>query len=233
MPISVQHQVDNIAENIVVSYNVVSNIKTNRTFAANVTITNQGQEEIFYGNWEIYFFSTHLIQPDNYPYPEGYLLSNCDMRVFHVAGSLFKLKPERHFQLSNINSVTCTLKAQGYQVARSDSMPNWYVAADGMQAKEILSTSNETLFFVGPFNQPEQYLRFPGDVVSPFTPEKRFQINDLTHVKDTGHKHVIPTPMHMHLNNRSVVIDDTWVMRLSTDFPNESMLIAGLCQNRF
>lgn len=216
-----------------VSYNVVSNIKTNKTFTANVTITNQGKEDILYRNWEIYFFSTHLIQPDNYPYPDGYLLSDCAMRVFHVVGSLFKLKPERQFQLSNNNSVTCSLKAQGYQVARSDSLPNWYVAADGMQAKDILSTNNETLLFVGPFNQPEQYLRFQGDVFSPFTPEERFQINDVTHVTDTEPKHVIPTPVHINLKNRSIIIDDTWVMRVSTDFPNESKLIAGLCQNIF
>lgn len=189
MPLSVQHQVDYLAETIVISYNVVSNIETNQTFTANVTIINKGKEDIFYGNWEIYFFSTHLIQPDSYPYPKGYLLPNCDMKVFHVAGSLFKLKPERQFHLSNKNGVTCTLKAQGYQVARSDSMPNWYVAAEGMQAKEILFTRNETLLFVGPLNQPEQYLRFQGDVLSPFTPEESPNMSFLprcTYISTTG-----------------------------------------------
>lgn len=232
-PISVQHSIDYITENILVRYNVVSNIESTQTFTANITLANLGYQDLLYGIWEIYFFSTHLIQPDNHPYAEGYLLSDCDMRVFHVTGSLFKLKPERQFQLSNNNSVTCTVKARGYQVAKSDSLPNGYVAADGMQAKNIQSTNNETLLFVGPFNRPEQYLRFPGDVFSPFTPEKRFQINGVTKVKDTEPKHVIPTPVNFHLNNRSIMIDDTWVMHVSTDFPKESMLIAGLCQNRF
>lgn len=90
--------VNYISENIIVIYNVVSNIDTTETFTANITFANLGHQDLLYGNWEIYFFSTHLIQPDNYPYAEGYLLSNCEMKVFHVAGSLFKLKPERQFQ---------------------------------------------------------------------------------------------------------------------------------------
>lgn len=79
------------------------------------------------------------------------------MRVFHVTGSLFKLKPERQFQLSNNASVTCSYVAQGYQVARTDSLPNWYVAANGVQAKNINSTNNETFHFVEPFNQTSFY----------------------------------------------------------------------------
>lgn len=219
--------VDYISENIIVKYNVVSNIDTTETFTANITFANLGHQDLLYGNWEIYFFSTHLIQPDNFPYAEGYILSDCDLRVFHVAGSLFKLKPERPFQLSKNASVTCTYVAQGYQVARSDSMPNWYVVADGMQAKNINSTSDESLSFVRPFSRPEQFLRYGGDVFYPFTPEERFQINGARHVKDTENKPVIPTPVHIHLNNRSVTIDDTWVMHVSTDFSKESMLIAG------
>lgn len=119
----------------------------------NITFANLGHQDLLYGNWEVYFFSTHLIQPDNFPYAKGY----CDMKVFHVAGSLFKLKPERQFQLTKNASVTCTYVAQGYQIARSDSMPNWYVAADGMQARNIISTNNESLRFVRPFNRPEQF----------------------------------------------------------------------------
>lgn len=149
--------VNYISENIIVIYNVVSNIDTTETFTANITFANLGHQDRLYGNWEVYFFSTHLIQPDNFPYAKGYLLSYCEMKVFHVAGSLFKLKPERQFQLSKNASVTCTYVAQGYQVARNDSMPNWYVAADGMQARNIISTNNESLRFVRPFNRPEQF----------------------------------------------------------------------------
>lgn len=215
-----------------VRYIVVNNIESTQTFTANISLANLGPQALLYGNWEIYLFSTHLIQPDDYPYAEGYLLSDCDLRVIHVTGSLFKLKPERQFQLSNNASVTCSYVAQGYQVARSDSLPNWYVAAMGVQAKNINSTNNETLHFVGPFNQREQFLRYGGDVFSPFTPEERFQINDVTHVKDTEPKPLIPNPVNIHLSN-SCVVDDTWVMHVSTDFPRESMLIAGWCQKYF
>lgn len=83
--------VDYISENIIVKYNVVNNIDTTETFTANKTFANLGHQDLLYGNWEIYFFSTHLIQPDNFLYAEGYILSDCDLRVFHVAGSLFKL----------------------------------------------------------------------------------------------------------------------------------------------
>lgn len=140
-----------------VRYNIVSNIESMETFTANTTLANLGPQALLYGNLKIYLFSTHLIQPDDYPYAEGYLLWHCDMRVFHVTGSLFKLKPERQFQLSNNASVTCSYVAQGYQVARSDCLPNWYVAANGVQAKNINSTNNETFHFVEPFNQTSFY----------------------------------------------------------------------------
>lgn len=213
--------VNYISENIIVIYNVVSNIDTTETFTANITFANLGHQDLLYGNWEVYFFSTHLIQPDNFPYAKGYLLSYCDMKVFHVAGSLFKLKPERQFQLSKNASVTCTYVAQGYQVARNDSMPNWYVAADGMQARNIISTNNESLRCVRPFNRPEQFLRYGGDVFYPFTPEERFQMNSATQLKDTEIKLVVSTPVHIHFNNKSIIIANTWVVHVSIDFHKE------------
>ena len=164
----------------------------------------------------------------NYPYGDGYIFADCDMRLFHVSGSLFKLTPERHFELPVNGSTTCSLAAQGYQVTKSDSIPKWYVAAEGMQAKNIKSTENENLEFVGPMDEPQQYLRFSGDVFTPFSPEERFQLNLNSAGQGIALKEVLPTPVYIKTHNRSVTIDNTWVVLQSSVFSKEEKLIAGI-----
>lgn len=60
-----------------------------------------------------------------------------------------------------------------WQSAKTDTMPNWYVWAEGLTSRDIESTQGDTLTFVGPFERPEQYQRYADDGWSPFTPESR------------------------------------------------------------
>ncbi|XP_061190125.1 uncharacterized protein LOC133197994 [Saccostrea echinata] len=229
LPIAEQHLVDYIANELTIRYKVISNTNLSKKYTTAIFIKNNGSRHVYAGNWEIHFFSSHLIQPDEYPYPEGYILRDCKMSLFHVGGSLFKLKPDREFSLPESNTLTCNLVVQGYQVARTDSMPNWFVAAEGMQPKDVVSTENEALGFVDSFVRPEQYHRFEGDIYSPYTPQDRYNINDNMTISGTEAKQVIPTPVHIITKqNNSITIDNTWVFYHTNIFEKEAILIANL-----
>ena len=81
-------------------------------------------------------------------------------------------------------------------------MPNMYVAADGLQARTIASTAGESLSFVGPFDQPKKWKRLNGDKFDPYTPMKRFEINNIADLK-TAPNIVIPTPMQVSNADRT------------------------------
>ncbi|XP_061190279.1 uncharacterized protein LOC133198156 [Saccostrea echinata] len=230
LPISDQHLVDYIAGNLHIRYDVTSNLVNDwQNFTAKITMKNTGTRDISLGNWEIYFFSIRLIQPNDFPFQHGYLLQDCNMKVYHAGGSLFKLTPAgREFSLKSKGNLACTIVAKYWQSARTDCMPNWYVTAEGMQAKDIKSTENEALTFVGPFTRPEQYRRYPADTYHPYTPEERYNINEAMTVSGMPAKHIIPTPVNINLEEGSVNVDPSWVILNSTKYSQGIHLISNL-----
>ena len=76
-------------------------------------------------------------------------------------------------------------------------MPNMYVAADGLQARTIVSTTGEGLKFVGPFDSPKKWKRMIGDKFDPYTPLNRYNMNNIIADLRTAPKIVLPTPMEI------------------------------------
>lgn len=223
-----QADVDYISTNLNVKYDVINNLLNGKsTFVSKITLENTGGSDIKPGSWELFFYSLHLIQPNSYPYKDGFLFSDCKMKVFHINGNLFKLKPENKFRLNTGGSVECIVEASDWQSIRFESMPNWYVAAEGLIPRDIISTQGEALNFVGPFDTPEKYLRFPGDKFAPFTPEVRYSLNEAMTIPGMEEKRIIPTPVEMSLQRGTANIDSTWVVVGSTKFSNEISLLSS------
>ncbi|XP_062566853.1 beta-hexosaminidase-like, partial [Saccostrea cucullata] len=230
LPLADQGLVNYIAENLDVKYDVISNfVDGRRSFTSKITLKNTGNQPIPLEKWEIYFFAIRLVQPNAFPYENGLVLSDCKMKLFHVAGSLYKLHPMQNFLLSKQESVYCELVMKYWQSAITDTMPNWYVASDGMKPRDIISTQGEGLSFIGPFNRPEQYKRYTDDGWQPFSPEKRYDLNAaMTLIPDKSPKPLIPTPVEIKLKSGKVTIDSAWMVLNSTQFYQETVLIADL-----
>lgn len=227
-PISEQHLVDYISENVETRYEVISNLINEwQNFSARISLYNKGERDLSYGNWEIYFNSIRLIQPNDYPYPSGYLLPECNMTVHHVSGSLFKLIPTEYFRLNQRRGLSCTIICKYWQSAITDSMPNWYVAAEAMRPKDLTFTEGEDLNYVASFVRREQYIRYPTDGWKPFTAEERFSRNQAMTVSGMPEKKIIPTPVESLLQSQSLTIDSSWVIVNSTDYINEIQLMSG------
>lgn len=197
-------------------------------FTIRITLTNAGSRDLSYENWEMYFNSIRLLQPNDFPYPKGYVLNDCNLILHHVSGSLFKLKPSPSFQLNKTKSVSCIVVAKYWQSAITDSMPNWYVTAEAMKAKNMQATQDESLEFISSFDRREQYLRYPGDKWQPYSAQVRFDINEAMTISGSSQKRIIPTPVEESFRQETVSIDATWVVVNSTEYFKEIQLISGM-----
>ncbi|XP_020912807.1 uncharacterized protein LOC110250538 [Exaiptasia diaphana] len=191
-----QSTLDYIAGNLGIRYDVLDNLQdTWKTYVIKLSLSNNGPQTISTGNWALFFCHIRVVEPEFTKHnPKGYVLPGYALRVTHINGCQHKLEPTAEFKpLSPGETRAIKMKSEFWAVAKTDVMPNFYVAADGLKARTITSTSGESLDFVGDFTKPQQWKRATGDKYDPYTPQKRFSINDINDLKRPGLL-VVPSP---------------------------------------
>ncbi|CAH1791535.1 unnamed protein product, partial [Owenia fusiformis] len=96
-----QRKLDYIADNLGITYEVVSNFVPNdATYTGKITFKNSGNKVIHNDAWAIYFCHIKIIEEPkiyngNYMYiePNGYTDPKTGAKWSHVNGCLFKLEP--------------------------------------------------------------------------------------------------------------------------------------------
>ncbi|KAJ8321567.1 hypothetical protein KUTeg_000882 [Tegillarca granosa] len=215
-----------IADHLEVRVDIVDNLNDNgQTFTQKIRIKNLGTKPIRSGTWSIYLDIIRLVEPSHYPYPDGYLIQGSGMRIFHIGGSLYKLHPDPDTYRSILpnKEIVLEFRSKYWQSARTDIMPNWYIAAEGLQSQIIQNTEGESLNFVGPFDTVNKWKRFPNDKFNPYTPSARYAINGIVPDLKLPGKHLLPTPYLMTLDESSKVTISRgyWVVLDSAEFQNE------------
>ena len=141
-PISIQsatqNDIDNIANNLTVSYELISNQQKEKCnkemqgglcFEAQISFT--ANTDINANNWQIFYSQ---IAP----------LHNFDSDEFtleHINGDLHKLTPTDKFSgFKKGETKAVTFRAGYWSLAESDIMPNYIIHSDGLTAKVIEST---------------------------------------------------------------------------------------------
>ena len=156
--------------------------------------------------------------------------SNSKMTVIHINGYLHELTPTQRFpNLLPDHKVKVDLSASGVIVAKTDVMPNWYVVASGLEPRILDSTKGESLNFVGSFNSASQWKRSAQDLYDPFTPEKRYEINDIAGLKRPGSL-IIPTPLVLKDVSKSQRVDlnsGKWNIVAHRGLGKEAQYLAG------
>ena len=195
-----------------------------------------------YGNWAIFFSHIRMIEPGQLPRKDGIILAD-GFHLLHINGCLFRLQPMPDFRpLKRGQAVTIPFRGQFYSVARSDVLPNWYLAAQGLEPKVIASTAGESLDFVAPFDIARKWKRFDYtlsssrkrryDFYDPFTPEVRFERNA---VKGHGEvmRLVIPTPVSVREDEAApppLKFEGVqWTVGYDPAFKQEAEYLAGKC----
>lgn len=226
--------IDYLAENLDISFNVLDNlVDTDKSFLQRISITNIGSTTILPGNWSIFFYHIRAINS-----LKPLILPGCGMLLEHIAGSLYKLTPDKStfINIDPQGHVNCQFHAKYWSVAVTDNMPNWYVWSHGTQPKTIHSTYGEDLSFIGPYDTKNKWKRYPSDRYDPFLPRTRYVMNsDVANLGEASEvvkegTYVIPTPQYMTTDTtKSVQISalDGWVVLESSDFPKEVALVSG------
>ncbi|WP_284509742.1 carbohydate-binding domain-containing protein [Salinivibrio costicola] len=164
-------QLNALGNGLDVQYQVIDNTQDDwRSFTGKVAFTNQSAKTLPKAGWAIYFSHIRMIKS----------IDTDQLKVSHVNGDLFKLEPTDAFvPLAPGDQLVVGFNASDWQVAKSDIMPNWYLASDdeaGTHTALIASTSNhkngqvptkpdDELTFVGEFNSPAQWKRYGGALI--------------------------------------------------------------------
>ena len=217
-------------------YDVLNNLeptpdKSSPTFLAQITLKNKGKSPIRRGNWAVYFCSIRMIEPKHLAHnPKGYVLpGEYGIKFTHINGCLHKFETTSEFKdIVPGQAFRFKFKADYFSVARTDVMPRWYIFANGLSPMVLASTADEDLAFVGKFDSKEKWKRFADDVYNPYTPEKRFDINDVISDLGNGPYKLVPTPVNMKIDeSKAVKITTEWFVYITPVLQNEAALLNG------
>lgn len=198
-----------MVSNLKVRYDVIDNLQTSledkkKTFRAQITLVNEGAADITVGDWALYLCSIRMIEEEHTAHnSQGFVLpGGPGINVTHINGCLFKFAPNKDFKTMKHNdSLVLAFNASFWCASRTDVMPNWYIAADGLQARTITSTTGEKLSFVGPFETFKKWKRFPSDLYDPYTPQERLELGLVKDLKEAPNI-VIPTPIEIEQDTK-------------------------------
>lgn len=214
-----------MASSLDLRFDVVSN--TGGNCYVRLTFTNKGRCTIRSSDWKIYFNTLRVMSQNINPLAS----SNSKMTVTHINGYLHKLTPTQYFpNLLPDRNVDVDLSASGAIVAKTDVMPNWYVVARGLEPRILESTKGESLKFVGSFNSASKWKRSAQDMYDPFTPEKRFKINNIEDLKRPGNL-IVPTPLVLKYESKSQRVDlndGKWNIVAHRGLDTEAQYLAGM-----
>ena len=211
---------NNLATSLDLRFDVLSNLING--CQVRLTFTNKGPYAITSDRWTIYFSSLRKINNSFNPKNK--------MTVSHINGYLHKLRPTRHFQtLLPGKHFKFDLNTQNAIISKTDVMPNWYVAARGLEPRIIQSTAGESLTFVGPFDTPSKWKRTAQDMYNPFTPEKRFNMNNIEDLNRATNL-ITPTPLVLNFESASQKVNlrcGNWDVIARRSLANEGRYLAG------
>ncbi len=225
-----QDDIDYLAENIAIRYNVLDNFDSASTFSGEMFLENTGERTIQDIPWTLYYCDIRTMEPQDID-PDGAELGDSGLKVFRVNGCLYKIEPQDEFLGFQPGEVLhIEFVASSFKIARTDSFPNWYFVGPDTDPRVVVSTAVEDLSFIDDFNVPEQWKRSPGDQYDPYSPEDRLDVFD---IEDLGEAPglIVPTPVFSDLDPDSV-LDFTgpeWVVVVEDEaVRSEASYLAGM-----
>lgn len=162
-----QQQLDVLADNLVVKYQIIDNINAQDCdantagglcFDGLLSFSFKQQPPTF--NWSVYFSHVAPIQYSGHPH----------LSIHHINGDLHRIDFKSDLVKAN-SKIDIPFKAAFWHAAKSDLLPNFFVTAKSLQARTIKSTvasidpltGLQVLPHAGHWNTEKQYKRGKGD----------------------------------------------------------------------
>ncbi|CAC5362530.1 HEXA_B [Mytilus coruscus] len=206
-----QTDLNNIADKLEIKVDVIRNSDNGSVHLFKVTFNNKASQSLSGYNWKIYFYSFFIVEPSHilsedglYTKPEGYTLPNVNLKLMHENGCLFSMSPTTEFiGLLHNEKREITFSAALWAISKTDFPPNWYMTADGLNARVISSTKAE---FVGEFTSEKQWKRKKTDKYDPYSTSVRYQRYKTTN-SNVQQKVVLPTPKEITNQDSTKILD--------------------------
>lgn len=187
-------------------------------------------------NWKIYFYSFFIVEPSHilskdglYTKPDGYTLPNVNLKLMHENGCLFSMSPTSEFiGLPHNEKREITFSAALWAISKTDFPPNWYMTANGLNARVISSTKAD---FVGEFTSDKQWKRKKADKYDPYSPSVRYHRYKTTN-SNVQQIVVIPTPKDITNQDHTKLLDfsgNVTIVHYGLD--EEAKFITGMCKH--
>ena len=206
-----QEDLNNMAENIQVRFEVLEDIST-----AEVSLINKGISPIEGQLWSIHFCITTGVELGHLAHrPEGYVLpSQKSIKLTHFNGCTYRLEPTTDFKAILPGKALKFVVHIGPTLAKSDLVPRWYITADGLEPRTISNTADESLDFVILSKRKKAWDRFGN--------------NDIADLRKAPLL-VVPTPLEIVGLNESMKlsIDSQWVVLGEPGLEEETSFLAG------
>ncbi|MFC3914458.1 beta-N-acetylhexosaminidase [Pseudaeromonas sharmana] len=200
-----QQLVDNIANNVVIKYELVTNDGAGAGVdcqalgadwascnLSKLHLTNNGAA-IPAGGWEIYLHSIRRILR----------VDNDHFRITHLTGDLYRLEPSNGFKgLASGGKLEIPLVVEYWQLFETDVMPNWYVVAPGAAPRVLASMSDvdNPRTYTLPFDG-DKWKRTKDDANILMTSQTRFEANAATATLPAADlaARIIPAPLQQEV----------------------------------
>lgn len=153
---------------------------------------------------------------------------SCGMSVGHANIGLYYFTPtDSSFNgIAAGATIRCIYHNKLWTAARTDHLPNWYVASLGMKPHVIESTISEDLTYVGAFDTPSKWKRTEEDQYNPVNATVRYNLYHRISSNSRSYK-VIPSPLKMEVSEGSPVQFDRNSWAVTSDFPHEEQFLIG------
>eukprot|EP00923_Selenidium_pygospionis_P052975 GHVN01091752.1.p1 GENE.GHVN01091752.1~~GHVN01091752.1.p1 ORF type:complete len:959 (+),score=196.86 GHVN01091752.1:151-3027(+) len=217
-----QALVDSLADNLVVTFNVVENLGMSDGIPCDlmgaewamcnqvdIKLVNTG-DSINSKNWAIYFYTTHAVLS----------VGNDQFNITHITGGLQKLEPSDKFSgIEHGSEVYIPFIGEYFTLSESDFTPNAFVASPNAEPRVITSLNTEkiSLFVTGLVGH--NLKRTVDDVNVIATANSRFENNKGLTREDIwiANMPVVPRPFFCRVNGDESVDLSTGIS-IPTDF---------------
>jgi hexosaminidase len=211
-----QESLARFADHLLVSYSVIGNShkqgcdakKADGTcFYASLSLFPK--EAFTSDEWEIYFSHIRPIQSDD----------SDEFDIEFINGDLHRLIPTKKFKGFIANkAIDIKFRADNWQLAESDIMPNFYIVSGNLKPRLIRSTAikkdettrQEIMGFVQPFDDAKQFQRYDTDKTLRATSQRLFTANKDVGFQQPNKLAIIPSPKNIQIKakDKNLRIED-------------------------
>jgi len=207
------------AEDLSVSYEMVSNTYQGKDQSLNqFTIQNKGEGELL-SNWTIYFNQTRTLVDKSV---KG------DVNITRINGDYYKIEPAKSYKtIPAKGKLTFSFSTDAWIIKNADFPCGFYIVFKDTLGKDLAPEILSDVTYA-PLTKPEQVNRIPADSIAVPTCESRYENNKIiSDLAEGEYCPIIPTPSSYKKENGEFKINANTIIFYDKTLKNEALYLQG------